>query len=365
MRLSYSIIISSFNEGKYLRLTIKNILKTTEFDPYEIVIVDDGSTDQSTIFLKKHPLKKTRLISISRSGVARARNVGARQAKGRVLIFVDAHTKFDPGWLKKINRLLNTRKDIKILTGSTNNYHATIKRAKKHFYLYTDTDIAMRGAFFLKIKRNRRLYKVPYANGGGLIVYREVFDKLGQFFEGFGLWGIEDRFFSLVAYYFGYDIYLDASFSIYHNLTQSFKNLEKKNKHILYNSLVACYILHDNKTFYDCLSYLSLLYKKLKNQVAYRSFIKKIPALSSIKKNIRKKQVRTYEDFSKQYYLFLPSLQINDYRKACLLIKKDPHQAYRLLLRARRLKHTNNLSKTAKIIIDINQKIKNLSNNFI
>jgi len=71
---------------------------------YEIIIVDDGSTDGSCVFLENEPREATTLFRQSRRGVAAARSAGAERATGDVLVFLDAHTAPQLGWLATLMR---------------------------------------------------------------------------------------------------------------------------------------------------------------------------------------------------------------------------------------------------------------------
>jgi len=87
-----SIIIPSLNEGINLRETVDVVRQTAGF-PHEILVIDDGSVDRSIDFLEEYPraYRDVRVIHTSRVGPARARNAGARVARGETLIFLDAH----------------------------------------------------------------------------------------------------------------------------------------------------------------------------------------------------------------------------------------------------------------------------------
>jgi hypothetical protein len=83
-----SIIISSYNYGRYLRETIDSALNQTYADT-EVIVVDDGSTDNSADIITKY---NGRIISILKTngGQASALNVGASVSRGAVLFFVDS-----------------------------------------------------------------------------------------------------------------------------------------------------------------------------------------------------------------------------------------------------------------------------------
>ena len=100
-----SVIVISLNEGESLRRTVDNLLATLP-DSSEIIVVDDGSTDQSTGFLSEGYAGVTLVRPPRRLGVAGARNFGASHANGDVLVFSDAHVEAPPGWADALLEVL-------------------------------------------------------------------------------------------------------------------------------------------------------------------------------------------------------------------------------------------------------------------
>jgi GT2 family glycosyltransferase len=99
-----SAVVVSLEEGEHLRLTVEQLRRTLPAGS-EILVVDDGSTDGSADFLA---LAETpaRLIRAGGLGVAGARNRGAAEATGEVLLFVDAHMQLPDGWWQPLVDLL-------------------------------------------------------------------------------------------------------------------------------------------------------------------------------------------------------------------------------------------------------------------
>jgi len=87
-----SFIVPAYNEELELPATIKAIQRAAADNAYEILIVDDASTDGTAAVARA---AGTRLISIQRRQIAAARNAGARHATGDVLFFVDADTRIN------------------------------------------------------------------------------------------------------------------------------------------------------------------------------------------------------------------------------------------------------------------------------
>lgn len=94
-KLFLSIIIPNYNSGKLLRRCLESILVATEGD-YEIIVVDDGSTDKSLSFVPKD--SHIKLIRQENKGVASARNIGIRNANAEYFMFVDADDTLDTEW---------------------------------------------------------------------------------------------------------------------------------------------------------------------------------------------------------------------------------------------------------------------------
>lgn len=92
-----TIVIPAHNEQATLRACLQTVLAQAQPpQDYEIIVVDDGSTDS----LSTSPWNdRIHLISQERRGAAAARNAGLRQAKGEIVVFLDADCLPQPGWL--------------------------------------------------------------------------------------------------------------------------------------------------------------------------------------------------------------------------------------------------------------------------
>ena len=110
-----SIIIPCYNQGAYLEEAVRSVLDQT-FQDFEILIVDDGSTDEASIrILKGCPWPKTRVIHTENRGLAAARNNGIREARGEYILPLDADDKIGPGYLEDAVRILDRHPDIGIV----------------------------------------------------------------------------------------------------------------------------------------------------------------------------------------------------------------------------------------------------------
>lgn len=102
-----SIIIPIYNAEKYLEYCLESIKKQNYLD-YEVLMIDDGSTDNSKNICKKYQLndKKFRLIEKENGGSASARNLGLLNAQGDYIAFVDADDYIEYNYLSKLYHLI-------------------------------------------------------------------------------------------------------------------------------------------------------------------------------------------------------------------------------------------------------------------
>lgn len=104
----YSIIIPVYNVEKYLKRTLDSVFNQTEQN-FEVIIVNDGSTDKSIEIAKKY---KVKIIDTKHVSVSEARNIGVKHAKGDYLIFLDSDDYWDKNLLKEISKSLGNNPDL-------------------------------------------------------------------------------------------------------------------------------------------------------------------------------------------------------------------------------------------------------------
>jgi len=104
--MTVSVVISTFNRGPRIQATLDSVLNQTA-PLLEILVVDDGSTDETADWIEAHYGKVVRVVRQRNGGVARARNRGWREAKGEWIAFLDHDDLFHPDKLATLAPLLN------------------------------------------------------------------------------------------------------------------------------------------------------------------------------------------------------------------------------------------------------------------
>lgn len=115
-KMKYSIIIPVYNVEEYLDRCLKSILNQT-YSNYEVIIVNDGSPDNSDNIIKSYEKEDKRFKEYKKvnGGLSDARNYGLKYATGDYLIFIDADDYIENNYLEKVNDVLERNKDIDVL----------------------------------------------------------------------------------------------------------------------------------------------------------------------------------------------------------------------------------------------------------
>lgn len=106
--MKYSIIVPAYNVEKYINKCLESIFSST-YKNFEVIVVNDGSTDNTEKIIKKYTKKYDNIIYIKQEnkGLSEARNIGVKNVTGDYLLFVDSDDYIDEELLEKINLNIN------------------------------------------------------------------------------------------------------------------------------------------------------------------------------------------------------------------------------------------------------------------
>ena len=115
-QVRFSIIVPVYNSEKYIQVCIDSILKQT-YENYEIIIIDDGSNDDSLNIINTNykDVENITIISGKNQGVSYARNLGIEYAKGEWITFLDSDDWIDEDTLKIIDDSIKNNPEIELI----------------------------------------------------------------------------------------------------------------------------------------------------------------------------------------------------------------------------------------------------------
>lgn len=101
----FSVVIPAFDEGGYLERTLRSLRQQDFSGAYEVIVVDNGSTDDTVAIARRHG---ARVVHEDRRGVCAARQRGTQEAQGEVVVSTDADTVHPVDWLRRIDAQLRS-----------------------------------------------------------------------------------------------------------------------------------------------------------------------------------------------------------------------------------------------------------------
>lgn len=128
-----SVIIPIYNAEKYLHRCISSTL-AARTDSIEIILINDGSTDNSFEIINQYAAKDSRIIAIhqSNSGVSKARNTGIENSSGKWIYFLDSDDWIEPDYL--LNFIKNVEGFDLVIQGFTKDYENTSEKKDITFH---------------------------------------------------------------------------------------------------------------------------------------------------------------------------------------------------------------------------------------
>jgi len=267
-----SIIIVNYNGKDHLIRCLESVRTTITSNTYEIIVVDNKSTDGSReLIIAKFP--EVRLIELeSNLGFAYPNNIGVEKSKGSLLVFLNNDTFVTPNWLNELIKCLDNDEKVAIA---------------QSLLLKPDGRIDSSGDFVDKLGRpyNSKVEDPPdgrpilSARAAAMIIRRDVFLELGAFEPDFFA-SFEDVHLGWNAWIAGYKAKLASKSIVYHIGGQTVKKIEDKmNFHGVKNQ--ALLILLDLEFFQGISNLLILFFQYILKKIGMRSS-EHYPKLSNI-----------------------------------------------------------------------------------
>ncbi len=210
MRKTYlSIIIPSYNSAKTLGPLLRSIFKSS-FSDFETIVVDDASTDNTSVVVKKYKKVIYHLLEENR-GAGAARSEGAKLARGKFLVFTDSDVVFYKNTLGELVKSLKDEKQ-KVVVGGYDKVPANSNPTLFHSFK------AMRDWAYWNLERDKNL---PVGGFGGCIaaIKKDLFEKLGGFDESYRGAGMEDYEFGWRLVEAGEEIVFNPKVKVKHHFS--------------------------------------------------------------------------------------------------------------------------------------------------
>ncbi|MFG6686200.1 glycosyltransferase family 2 protein [Mariniflexile sp. HNIBRBA6329] len=170
----FSIVIPLYNKETFIKSTLKSVLQQT-FQDFEIIIVDDGSTDNSYQIVSSLNNEKITLIKQENQGVSVARNFGVQKAKANYIALIDADDIWYPNHLFELKKQMDLFPEAGLYCNNYEVFHNEKVCKKATFNFSYDTECLIVLDYF----KASIINSVAWTSAVGFS--KEAFNKLGGF----------------------------------------------------------------------------------------------------------------------------------------------------------------------------------------
>lgn len=219
-KIIFSVIIPVYNEEKHIRSCLNSVLNQDyPKESYEVLVVNDGSTDNTPEILKE--FEGIKILNQKNKGPAAARNFGVREAQGECVVFTDGDCEVPRNWLQRYEKLFNKYPDYKGIGG-----FLTPKETKNIVsrFIYLQSDLAYD---FPKEPCGISMENFDYMGTANIAYKRDVFISIGGFSEKFRLAGGEDADFTCHILESGKKLLTAPNLNVQHNYADNINELRQ------------------------------------------------------------------------------------------------------------------------------------------
>jgi len=184
-----SVIIPLYNKENYIQRALDSVFSQT-FEDYEVIVVDDGSTDAGLDIVRQYHDPRLRFIEQKNSGPGAARNRGIREARGDYLAFLDADDEWMSHYLSFSYDTLQSNQDCDVCVSNWIQDYSEDTEGRCNVDMYDilseQMGYVVSGAWQIdeKTSRNELKYIINYFSTNTVFTRREYVEKYGGFYSG-------------------------------------------------------------------------------------------------------------------------------------------------------------------------------------
>lgn len=171
--MKFSVVITVYNKGKQIKNTLKSVLNQT-YQDFEIIIINDGSTDDSEKEILKFEDSRIRYYFQENKGAAGARNAGIKKAKNDFIAFLDADDYWFPFYLEEQKKSIEKFPKEKVFST------AKQKRIGEKAFV-EDYSIDKNGKFPKLLNYFKSSFQSSILHSSSIVIHKEVFEKVGVY----------------------------------------------------------------------------------------------------------------------------------------------------------------------------------------
>ena len=235
-----SVIVLTYNNLSFTQACLHSLEANTHYPDWELVLVDNGSTDGTKDFLGGYAANNPRAKLVQNDenlGFAAGNNRGLEAADGEMLVILNNDTYVTPGWLLDLTRHLRRDPQLGLVGPVTNN----IGNEAKIDIQYADMQEMQNAARAYTSSRAGERLDLPVIAFFCAAMPRTVYETVGGLEERFGLGFFEDDDYCQRVRKAGFQVAVAEDVFIHHHLSASFEQMDEGSRQALFERNKAIY----------------------------------------------------------------------------------------------------------------------------
>ncbi len=219
-----SVVILTHNNWQFSNACLNSLIQYSDYPNYEIVVVDNASTDESREELAKLEQQEPRLRVILNErniGFSAGNNVGIKAAKGEYVILLNNDTYVTRGWIRGLIRPMQLNSEIGLVGPLTNNI-GNEQKIRIAYRNMQEMEVATRRFLRSRLRRTTQVRRLAFF---AVALRRHTIDSVGMLDERYGLGYFEDDDYCMRANEQGVKMVIADDVFVHHHLSVSFSTL--------------------------------------------------------------------------------------------------------------------------------------------
>lgn len=186
-----SIITVTYNSGGKITAYLESIKKYVKI-PFELIIVDNNSQDNTLEIIKKFPLPIKLLPQSTNSGFSKGNNIGAQEAEGEYLLFLNPDTHLKDQSLEKAIEFLQNTEDAGIVAAQlieeNGHIQPSVRNLPTLWRAITEYYFNQKNSYAEYVPKGDQPVAVETVVGAGMLIKKSLFERIGRWDERFFLY---------------------------------------------------------------------------------------------------------------------------------------------------------------------------------
>jgi GT2 family glycosyltransferase/glycosyltransferase involved in cell wall biosynthesis len=227
-----SLVVLTYNNLNLTKECLDSIERNTEYDNYEVIVVDNLSTDETREYLIQNYSKKenyTIILNDENVGFAAGNNIGLEKATGDILVVLNNDTYVSPFWLGGLVKAFKQNPDLGLVGPVTNNIG---NESKINIHYDSWSEMNVKSLQYITSHSNQ-LYRMDCLAFFCAAIRRDVYEEIGGISLDYGLGFFEDDDYCKRVKEAGWGMAAVEDSFVHHHLSASFNQLKNNRKELL------------------------------------------------------------------------------------------------------------------------------------